>query len=84
MKSLIIEDDYITSQVMQEILLSFGEADVAENGFKGLELFTTALVDNKKYTLLEIDKNNNFLCRLCICREENITIIDHSTIINHN
>lgn len=42
------------------------------------------LVDNKKYTLLEIDKNNNFLCRLCICREENITIIDHSTIINHN
>ncbi len=55
MKSLIIEDDYITSQVMQEILLAFGEADVAENGFKGLELFTTALVDNKKYNVIFLD-----------------------------
>ncbi len=55
MKSLIIEDDYITSQVMQEILLAFGEADVAENGFKGLELFTTALVDNKKYDVIFLD-----------------------------
>jgi len=55
MKSLIIEDDYITSQVMQEILLAFGEADVAENGFKGLEFFTTALVDNKKYDVIFLD-----------------------------
>ncbi len=55
MKSLIIEDDYITSQVMQEILLAFGEADVAENGFKGLELFTTALVDNEKYDVIFLD-----------------------------
>ncbi|HPI21516.1 MAG TPA: response regulator [Candidatus Kapabacteria bacterium] len=55
MKSLIIEDDYITSQVMQEILLAFGEADVAENGFKGLELFTTALVDSKKYDVIFLD-----------------------------
>ena len=55
MKSLIIEDDYITSQVMQEILLAFGEADVAENGFKGLELFTTALVDNDKYDVIFLD-----------------------------
>ncbi|NLO18847.1 MAG: response regulator [Ignavibacteria bacterium] len=55
MKSLIIEDDYITSQVMQEILLAFGEADIAEDGFKGLELFTTALVENKKYDVIFLD-----------------------------
>lgn len=55
MKSLIVEDDYITSQVMQEILLAFGEADLAEDGFKGLELFTTALVENKKYDVIFLD-----------------------------
>jgi len=55
MKSLIIEDDYITSQVMQQILLPFGSVDVAENGFKGLELFATAIVNHIEYDVVFLD-----------------------------
>ncbi len=55
MKTLIVEDDYITSQVMQEIMSSFGECEIAEDGKKALELFTEAFNLNKPYEVIFLD-----------------------------
>jgi len=55
MKTLIVEDDYITSQVMQEIMLAFGSCDVAENGAIGVELFQKAINENSKYDVIFLD-----------------------------
>lgn len=55
MKTLIVEDDYITSQVMQEIMSSFGECEIAEDGKKALELFTEAFNLNNPYEVIFLD-----------------------------
>ncbi len=55
MKTLIVEDDYITSQVMQEIMLSYGECDIAENGRIAVDLFSNALEQKEAYDLVFLD-----------------------------
>lgn len=55
MKTLVVEDDYITSQVMQEIMLSFGECDIAEEGASAIQLFNKAHEINKPYDLIFLD-----------------------------
>jgi len=55
MKTLVIEDDFVTSQVMKEILLSFGECDIAEDGTIGIDCFREALESNDSYDLIFLD-----------------------------
>jgi two-component system, chemotaxis family, chemotaxis protein CheY len=55
MKALIVEDDYITSQVMYAILLGFGETNVAEDGFKALELFNESIINKEPYNIIFLD-----------------------------
>lgn len=55
MRSLVVEDDYITSQVMQEILNAFGDCDVAENGNQAIELFTSAQLTGVLYDVVFLD-----------------------------
>ncbi|MFP4369284.1 MAG: response regulator [Candidatus Kapaibacterium sp.] len=55
MKSLIIEDDYITAHVMQEIMQSFGESDIAEDGKAGLEKFISSLNSKESYNVIFLD-----------------------------
>lgn len=55
MRSLVVEDDYITSQVMQEILNAFGDCDVAENGDQAIELFTSAQLTGVLYDVIFLD-----------------------------
>ncbi len=55
MRTLVVEDDYITSQVMQEILSAFGECDVAENGEQAIELFTSAHLSGVLYDVVFLD-----------------------------
>lgn len=55
MRTLVVEDDYITSQVMQEILSAFGDCDVAENGAQAIELFTTAQLTGVLYDVIFLD-----------------------------
>ncbi len=55
MKFLVCEDDYITSQVMQELMLAFGECDLAEDGKKSVELFSDALKKDKPYSMVFLD-----------------------------
>jgi len=55
MKTLVIEDDFVTSQVMKEILLSFGDCDIATDGTIGLDYFNEALINNNPYDLIFLD-----------------------------
>lgn len=55
MKTLIVEDDYITSQVMREILREFGEVDIAENGAKAIDMYTTAMDNSNPYDVIFLD-----------------------------
>lgn len=55
MNSLIVEDDYITSQVMQEIIASYGECDIAENGSEALAKFKNAFTENKPFDIIFLD-----------------------------
>lgn len=55
MKFLIIEDDNITSMVLQELLNEFGESDLAEDGLIGLELIEKKLKNNENYDVVYLD-----------------------------
>ncbi|MFP4527797.1 MAG: response regulator [Candidatus Kapaibacterium sp.] len=55
MKTLVVEDDYITAEVMHEIMLSFGECDVAENGKIALDKFGQALDVDDPYDIIFLD-----------------------------
>ncbi len=55
MKFLVCEDDYITSQVMLELMLAFGKCDLAEDGKKAVELFSIAIEQNEPYSFIFLD-----------------------------
>ncbi len=55
MKSLVIEDDYITSMVLQEILLAYGTADVAENGLLAIKAVEESILANAPYNVIFSD-----------------------------
>ena len=55
MKTLIVEDDYITSQVMLELIKSYGETELAENGMEAVEKFRTAINQNHKFDVIFLD-----------------------------
>lgn len=55
MRSLVVEDDYITSQVMKEILSAYGHTDIAENGRIAIELFTDAINNEEMYDIIFLD-----------------------------
>ncbi|MCX6153381.1 MAG: response regulator [Candidatus Kapabacteria bacterium] len=55
MKILIVEDDYITSEVMKEILSSFGECILAEDGEKAVDEFSRALQTGLKFDVIFLD-----------------------------
>jgi len=55
MKSLVIEDDYITSMVLQEMLLAYGTADIAENGLLGVNAVEKSIQTNEFYNVIFSD-----------------------------
>lgn len=55
MKTLIVEDEFVSRAKLQKILSAFGECDVAVNGLEGLEAFKAAMKDNTPYDLICMD-----------------------------
>lgn len=55
MKTLVVEDDFITSQVMREIMLSFGTCDIADNGKTAVNVFSEAVTSAEPYELVFLD-----------------------------
>ena len=55
MKILIVEDDFTSRVLLQELLTPFGECHVAVNGKEALAAFAKALKEHRPYDLLCVD-----------------------------
>ena len=55
MKSLIVEDDFISRRLLQKILEDFGSCDIAVNGEEAIEAFILANNEKAPYDLICID-----------------------------
>ncbi len=55
MKALVVEDDFTSRRLLQNILLVYGECDIAVNGEEAVEAFRTALQENSPYDLICLD-----------------------------
>ncbi|MBN1911463.1 MAG: response regulator [Pirellulales bacterium] len=55
MKTLIVEDDFTSRLLLQEILKNYGPAYVAVNGMEAVDAVRTALEANDPYDLICLD-----------------------------
>jgi len=55
MKSLVVDDDFVSRSKMEAIMESYGECIVAENGKEAIKLFQTNLEGNKPFDIITLD-----------------------------
>jgi len=55
MKVLIVEDDHISSRLLQKMLVNLADCYVAVDGIGAVEAFTQALQDRDPYDLICLD-----------------------------
>lgn len=55
MKSLVVEDDFISRFVLQKMLAPYGVSDVAVNGVEAIQAFTMAVSEKQPYDLICMD-----------------------------
>ncbi|MFP4521244.1 MAG: response regulator [Fibrobacterota bacterium] len=55
MKSLIVEDDFVSRRLLQKIVSEYGPADIAVNGLEAIEMFKMAHDDSEPYDLICLD-----------------------------
>ena len=55
MRILIVEDDFISSKLMDKILNSFGETVLAKDGLEGIAKFKEALKEKNKFDVIFLD-----------------------------
>lgn len=55
MRVLIVEDDFISRNLMQKFLSDYGDCDVAVNGREALVAFNLASREGRPYDLLTLD-----------------------------
>ena len=55
MKILIAEDDFVSRKLLNMLLVSLGEVDIAANGHEALTAVKMAIEDNQPYDLICLD-----------------------------
>lgn len=55
MKTLIVEDDFISRMLLQELLKDYGPSHVAVNGREAVDIVRQALADGQPYDLICLD-----------------------------
>ncbi|WP_298432483.1 response regulator [Geobacter sp.] len=55
MKTLIVEDDFISRKIMKELLLPLGETDIAIDGSEAVQAFRLAHEERHPYDLICMD-----------------------------
>lgn len=55
MRSLVVEDEFISRRILQRLLAELGECDVAVNGQEAIKAFETALAEGEPYRLICLD-----------------------------
>ncbi len=55
MKTLIVEDDFVSRRLLQVILTPYGPCDIAVNGTEAIEAFRLAWQEKNPYQLICLD-----------------------------
>lgn len=55
MKILIVEDDFITRKILNNLLKKYGEVDVVVDGLEALDAFNIAFEENERYDVMFLD-----------------------------
>jgi two-component system chemotaxis response regulator CheY len=55
MRILIVEDDFGSRRILQRILSTYGECDVAINGVEAVEAYMAAFTEDAPYDLICLD-----------------------------
>ena len=55
MKALVVEDDFTSRLIMQEMLLGYGSVHIAVNGREALDAFMVAFEKGAPYDLICLD-----------------------------
>lgn len=55
MKTLIVEDDFISRRILKDILSAHGDCDIAIDGEEAVQAFRMALDDKRPYELVCMD-----------------------------
>lgn len=55
MKSLVVEDDFVSRLVLQKMLAPYGQCDAAVNGVEAVKAFTFAITEGEPYDLICLD-----------------------------
>lgn len=55
MKTLIVEDDFLSRFILQKMLLPFGQTDVVVNGKEAIQAFAFAMQEQSPYDLICLD-----------------------------
>ena len=55
LKTLIVEDDFVSRRILQRQLTKFGECDVAINGLEALNAFKESVQSGSPYSLICLD-----------------------------
>ena len=55
MKTLIVEDEFISRQILHDIMVQYGTVDLAITGKQALDIFESAQKKNVKYDLVCLD-----------------------------
>lgn len=55
MKTLIVEDDFISRRIMKELLAPLGECDIAVDGAEAVQAFRLAHEERRPYDLVCMD-----------------------------
>ena len=55
MRTLIVEDDFVSRRILKEILSPFGDCDIAVDGCEAVQAYRLAGEDRKPYDLICMD-----------------------------
>jgi two-component system chemotaxis response regulator CheY len=55
MKTLVVEDDFVSRLVLQKMMMPFGNCNVAVNGKEAVEAFILAQSEGEPYNLICLD-----------------------------
>ncbi len=55
MRTLVVEDDFLSRMILQKMLQPFGNCDVVVNGKEAIQAFKLAIMENNPYSLICLD-----------------------------
>ncbi len=54
-KIMIVDDDFVTCELLEELLTPYGSCQIVENGFEALRAFHYAHAKNQPFDLITLD-----------------------------